>query len=264
MPLKELFPESVEQEAKHGAAFAPMLATSPALAHALQRVGTVAQLTLLEPVRSGGEERAVCVANTHLFFHYAAPHIRTMHVWAILQEAQEFIDAWVADQSGSQGATTPTSTPSSSAVGVEGATPHRQRPAFVFCGDFNSDLNDGIPGAIQLLQAGTVSELHWDWAFGVGFSWDKAEEAGDGEAAAGGGKEGECDGEGDGMDDVEEVSKMVHTEVEGRRPGSPRSPAEVVPGVALASPFELASADGLRTEFTNYVKGYQGLLDYVW
>ena len=30
-------------------------------------------------------DRPLCVANTHLFFHYMAPHIRTMHVWAIMQ-----------------------------------------------------------------------------------------------------------------------------------------------------------------------------------
>lgn len=32
----------------------------------------------------------------------------------------------------------------------------------------------------------------------------------------------------------------------------------------LSIPFRLASADQLHTPFTNYVKGYQGLLDYVW
>ena len=35
-------------------------------------------------------------------------------------------------------------------------------------------------------------------------------------------------------------------------------------GVDLRSPFALAPADGLRTEFTNYVRGYVGALDYVW
>ena len=29
-------------------------------------------------------------------------------------------------------------------------------------------------------------------------------------------------------------------------------------------PHRLASADGLRTPFTNHVEGYQGLLDYIW
>ncbi len=35
-------------------------------------------------------------------------------------------------------------------------------------------------------------------------------------------------------------------------------------GVDLTIPFQLQTADGMRTPFTNYVKGYQGLLDYIW
>ena len=39
--------------------------------------------SLLAPVQPG--DRPLCVLNTHLFFHYMAPHIRTMHVWAMVQ-----------------------------------------------------------------------------------------------------------------------------------------------------------------------------------
>jgi mRNA deadenylase 3'-5' endonuclease subunit Ccr4 len=39
---------------------------------------------------------------------------------------------------------------------------------------------------------------------------------------------------------------------------------EVVAGVDLELPFSLRPADELRTPFTNHVKGYQGLLDYIW
>lgn len=39
--------------------------------------------SLLAPVQPG--DRPLCVLNTHLFFHYMAPHIRTMHVWAMIQ-----------------------------------------------------------------------------------------------------------------------------------------------------------------------------------
>ena len=35
-------------------------------------------------------------------------------------------------------------------------------------------------------------------------------------------------------------------------------------GLDLSIPVRLASADGLRTAFTNYVRGYNGALDYVW
>ena len=51
----------------------------------VQRIATVAQLTLLTPVDAAGGDRPLCVANTHLFYHFMAPHIRTMHVWAIMQ-----------------------------------------------------------------------------------------------------------------------------------------------------------------------------------
>ena len=32
----------------------------------------------------------------------------------------------------------------------------------------------------------------------------------------------------------------------------------------LQVPYQLRSADGLRYPFRNYVRGYTGLLDYVW
>ncbi len=48
-----------------------------------------------------------------------------------------------------------------------------------------------------------------------------------------------------------------------RPDGAPATPHVI--GVDVRSPFgPLASADGLRTEFTNYVRGYAGALDYVW
>lgn len=43
--------------------------------------------------------------------------------------------------------------------------------------------------------------------------------------------------------------------------GAPSTPA--VTGVDVSVPFALRSADGGRYEFTNYVRGYTGLLDYV-
>jgi 2',5'-phosphodiesterase len=106
-------------------------------------------------------------------------------------------------------------------------------------------------GAIELLSTGRVPADHWDWQFGVAFRWDKDEEDG-GDGGAGAGEGGE-------------LSKMVHTEVEAAAPAPPRAGASgPVPGVPLASPFDLVAADGLASAFTNHVRGYQGLLDYVW
>ena len=72
------------------------LASHSAL-HVLQ-VSTVAQLLLLEPVQEGGVP--VCVANTHLFFHPRAAHIRTMCTAAIVEEALAFMQvSWPLDGS---------------------------------------------------------------------------------------------------------------------------------------------------------------------
>ena len=234
--LKDLFPKTTSEQdihaARHGPAFEAMFKSSPALCVALQKVATIAQIALLVPRHSPFNEQQqldgpLCVVNTHLFFHYAAPHIRTMHVWAILQEAHLAI---------TDTALTPSLTSSSSSG--DG------RPALVFCGDLNSDLNDGIPGAIELLSTGRLSCTHWDWAFGVNFAWERD------------------DGDGDNDGDGGEVEKMVRTEVEGLRPES-KEGGGVVAGVSLSSPFSLSPADGLRSNVTNYVNGYEGLLDYV-
>lgn len=37
-----------------------------------------------------------------------------------------------------------------------------------------------------------------------------------------------------------------------------------VTGTPLSIPFQLRSADELQSAFTNYVRGYSGLLDYIW
>lgn len=43
--------------------------------------------SLLAPSQPG--DTPLCVLNTHLFFHYMAPHIRTMHVWAMVQVGRQ-------------------------------------------------------------------------------------------------------------------------------------------------------------------------------
>ena len=231
LEMRNLFPKSFSREdidsAPLGPALRPMLESSPNLCDALQRVGTVAQMTMLVPrgdPSTWGVSRPLCVVNTHLFFHYAAPHIRTLHVWAMLNAAKIFIDRVVAEKSDMCG---------------------KIRPNLIFCGDLNSDINDGIPGAVELLRSGVVKSSHWDWKFGANFSWNQS-------------SRGEEDESG-------EVSKMVHSDVEGLSPTRSAGSDAIVPGLDLTSPFSpLDTADGMIPEFTNYVKGYQGLLDYVW
>lgn len=86
-------------------------------------MATVAQLTVLAPAGPAPRDGPLCVVNTHLFFHPRAPHIRTLHTAALLAEAGALID----EVAGSPAL-------------------HGRRPALLFCGDLNSDLNDGVPG----------------------------------------------------------------------------------------------------------------------
>ena len=239
MELRAYFPKDASKRAIDsaplGPALRPMLQSSPALCEALQKVGTVAQLTLLAPTGAAstwGDARPLCVVNTHLYFHYAAPHIRTLHVWAMLHHAKEFINKSMASRGGELG---------------------DLAPSVIFCGDLNSDINDGIPGAVRLLDRGAVGADYWDWKFGRDFAWGKtACGEGDGEGQGGDRKDGTdaTDGSGSGTGAADITPR---TDIEG-----------VVEGLDLTSPFSLQSADGMEPEFTNYVKGFEGLLDYVW
>ena len=238
MEMRRYFPKDASKASIDAAPLGPalrlMFESSPALCEALQKVGTIAQLTLLVPsgpVAAWGAARPLCVVNTHLFFHYAAPHIRTIHVWAMLHHAKEFIDRCLA---------------------VRGDELGHRVPSVVFCGDLNSDINDGIPGAVRLLESGALDKGYWDWKFGKDFAWgsaargeDQGEDQSEGAAAAGGG------GGGGGTGAADIVPR-------------PDDASGAVAGMDLTSPFALRSADGMEPEFTNYVRGYQGLLDYVW
>ena len=223
MEMRKYFPKNSSEEeinnAPLGRELRPLLESSPHLCEALQKVGTIAQLILLSPsgpTSSWGVARPICVVNTHLFFHYAAPHIRTIHVWAMLRNAKRFISDCMSEKSDLLGG---------------------KEPCLVFCGDLNSDINDGIPGVVKLLDSGKIEKDYWDWKFGVDFSWGNS-------------ARGEEDG---GFDSLSEATLK----------NDPKNKV-AVSGVDLDSPFDLSTADDMITEFTNYVQGYQGLLDYIW
>ena len=307
--FRDLFPEASDlntvQKAKYGPIFQDMLLSSPSLCTALQKVGTIAQIAILIPrelektnTSAGRLESSMeyksstsdltslspfCLVNTHLFFHYAAPHIRTMHVFAALSEADEVIKNAMENPDFAK------------------FCGDRKKVPIFFCGDLNSDLNDGIPGTIELLQSGKLSENYWDWHFGVHFRWDR-EESNQSEQKTISRDDGSkikpaigdvsnChavthEDKGVGMDEGGEIQKMMHTDVEGMKPSNiednhcsttlasrietnldTKTPhrMDIVPGVDLVAPSgPLASVDGLSTEVTNYVDGYEGLLDYIW
>lgn len=110
------------------ARFAPLLDANPHLTLALQKVTTIGQLALLRDEAVGG--RPLVALNTHLFFHPRASHIRTLHTAALLDEVAAF-----ASQQQQQGG---------------------EEPALLFCGDLNSDLNDGLPGPSRRVPPGHV------------------------------------------------------------------------------------------------------------
>ena len=129
-----------------------------------------------------GEAGPVLVINTHLFFPPCAPHIRTLHTAAMLEEAAATLTALQQQQQQQQ----PHSAAAAAAVAApEGFTrvdpsllqqlPQLPPPTVFFCGDLNSDLNDGVPGVVELLQTGQLAADHWDWKWGASFKWGKEE-----------------------------------------------------------------------------------------
>jgi len=107
----------------------------------------------LQPQQTQGLTPPLVVINTHLFFHPFAPHIRSMHTAAMLEEAAAAIQQWAAAPE--------------LAVALAGAPP----PTPLFVGDLNSDLNSGVPGVVELLRSGRLGADHWDWRDGAAFRW---------------------------------------------------------------------------------------------
>ncbi|KAG1677548.1 hypothetical protein FOA52_014446 [Chlamydomonas sp. UWO 241] len=259
--------------------WAPMLAASPQLAKALQKVTTVAQATVLAPA-PGTTGEPICVVSTHLFFHPYAPHIRTMHVAAILAEALDCL----------AGATPPAGSDGQPATAAGAGEAAGKVPALLFVGDLNSDLNDGIPGVVELLQSGRLASDFWDWEQGAAFKWGMDEEEGsDAQQAAApkppGGKLATAAGAtaaaaaapgaggklGSGAQEAVVPAAAAGAGAAGAAHSGydtasdePRHKISVV-GTDVSLPCgPLSSADALATPFTNYTSGYKALLDYVW
>eukprot|EP00191_Tetraselmis_sp_GSL018_P015737 CAMPEP_0177586746 /NCGR_PEP_ID=MMETSP0419_2-20121207/5243_1 /TAXON_ID=582737 /ORGANISM="Tetraselmis sp., Strain GSL018" /LENGTH=772 /DNA_ID=CAMNT_0019076671 /DNA_START=285 /DNA_END=2601 /DNA_ORIENTATION=+ len=224
--MRDLFRAPFEGAA---AEFAPLIEASPKLAKALQKVGTIGQIAVLVPTADFPGQGPLCLANTHLFFHPDAGHIRTLHTAALVKEAAGFASEFAGKGGGGQ-------------------------PALVLCGDLNSDLNDeeGVCGAVQMLVEGRLSANHWEWSARAGFDWDRNKRAG---AADSEGSSDEEDREAV-TGDMEELGLGAAAQKDGELPA--------VTGLDVAMPVPLASADQLSSDFTNFVEGYQALLDYCW
>ncbi|WIA16733.1 hypothetical protein OEZ85_013387 [Tetradesmus obliquus] len=265
--------------AQRHAQFTPMLQRSPDLAEALQKVTTIAQMVLLLPRHSlqtpaaagsnkaepnssssssvaAGQPAPLLMINTHLFFHPYAPHIRSLHTAAILEEAAAALADW---QQQAQAAAIEPNPSSSSAVepGMLSALAGLPPPTVLFCGDLNSDLNSGVPGVVEMLQTGRLAADHWDWQMGASFRWGKEE----GEYA----EESEQQQQQQQQPPEEQQQQLLLADGHDFEPPSSSPRAAVgLHGMDVAVPFVLRSADDLATPYTNYTSGYKALLDYVW
>ncbi|KAH8097730.1 hypothetical protein JL720_638 [Aureococcus anophagefferens] len=122
-------------EAVLAAPVARLVDAKPRLAEALAKIGSVAQLAVLEHNADG---RRLIVANTHLFFAGRATHVRVV-LWRACCAAKELKERHGGD--------------------------------VVLCGDLNAEAHDG---ALRLLLDGTVPADHLDWIIGDTFSWGYA------------------------------------------------------------------------------------------
>ena len=105
--------------------------TNVELAKALDKITSIAQLIKVRTA-SGG---ALCVGNTHLFFHPGAMHVRVLQAHEFVRRANEHA-----------GEDTP----------------------LVLCGDFNGEPEDGV---IRYLRCGEIDASDEDWVRGSLFRW---------------------------------------------------------------------------------------------
>ena len=161
-----------------------------------------------------------------------------------------------------------------------------------------------LAGTLELLRRGQLPADFWDWRDGADFSFrgagDAEEDAhaaaalektaaaaaaatADAAAAAASAADGVASASG-AQSAAPDISSTPTTEaalddMEGSVAEAEASPENAmstetvsqtaadrggIVGLDVTIPFQLRSADGLRTEFTNYVRGYSGALDYVW
>lgn len=127
-----------------------MIDCSENMRNALKAVGTIAQITIIEPLQMDGiasQEMPLCLVNTHLLSNSFAEHIRMLHVMFILQEAKKVI------------------------------AEYGRNAQVILTGDLNSSQEDGVlDGSIQLLRDGRISSDHWEWKECAKFEWKQVQE----------------------------------------------------------------------------------------
>ena len=185
----------------------------------------VATLTLKNP--RNGRPKKMILANTHLFYHPMADHIRAMQTYVVCKKIDEVRRR-------------------------DGSDPY----PLVFCGDLNSDP---LSGAVQLLFTRSVLPHHDTWKHLHDYRW----EMGDSSWMLEHGFIGnECDPEEDPLY-VEETFEEAHEDEESLADKSVAEPFHPPPIVLPASFPNLVSGCPDMPEFTNFAVDFVETLDYV-
>jgi len=190
----------------------------------LPHMTTIFQIALIKHTETGD---LLVVANTHLFWHPMARHIRLLQAITMLHEVQELRKKHA------------------SAQGL---------PRVILCGDLNCMPETGVR---QLLTVGEIPSTHPDWEHAKHFFWQNDEPAEQGEADEDDGDEVPAGVSGSvpslEADPDDEVIPL------------PRDQWQPGHGVTLKNPLgkmnDAYAAAPLP--FTNYVKDFKSTLDYI-
>lgn len=193
----------------------------------LPNLSTVFQLTVARH-RPTGE--LMVLANTHLFYHPLARHIRLLQIMCLLHQASKLREKYKG-----QGGTSIT---------------RCEFPRVLFCGDLNSSPDTA---ALELLLKGEVSSNHSDWECADQFKWGREEDEldDDCDCDADAYNEGTAIDDGCSDSDTPPIMPKEHWQ-EGR-------------GVALSNPLgPLSNAySSTPMHFTNFVADFNAVLDYI-
>ncbi|EPT30488.1 endonuclease/exonuclease/phosphatase family protein [Toxoplasma gondii ME49] len=259
----------------------------------LPHLTTVMQFAILRrrDTREAHDEKdlpkTLVVANTHLFFHPYARHIRVLQIYVMTNFLQTLREEFAESEDSSTAPAEPASFSAS-----------RRLPPVIMCGDFNCQPGSG---GLKLLKKKAVHAYLDDWHDGLAFRWEKDEDAaaedeeeknGDEEAKSGiEMKKEDAPGtivspslpetspaSSDSAVAFAAASESRNAEHEGKGPhemesgidhreaGGEQGTGEE-PGVALRLPGDLDLVDCYEDSplaFSNFVSGFQATLDYIY
>lgn len=213
---------------RSSAAFRPALCEVAAkwpnfLRGVLPHMTTIFQLSVVRHVQTS---EVLVLANTHLFFHPLAKHIRLLQIMCLLQQVQE-----LREQHRAEGA---------------------ELPRVIFGGDLNCNPETAV---VKLLLEGKVPSDHSDWEHAKQFAWRDDDEG------AGG-----ADEDDDGNDaPIGTSAPSMEAEAGDDVEPLPQEKWQPGLGLALQNPIGAMSnayAD-VPLPFTNYVHGFNGILDWI-